>query len=126
MVAGGLQPPSQQEEAAKEAAKKQGVIFVLENASLEIAKVGKVQPQCPPQHTFWTACLLLRPLMYTSVACGWRGWHAFRILQRLEHAATPGLGVDVGVIAVFICWVEFQSVRTRQTRLLCVRRRLFS
>ena len=42
MVAGGLQPPSAQEEAAREAAKQQGVIFVLENASLETAKVGKV------------------------------------------------------------------------------------
>lgn len=42
MVAGGLQPPSELEEKAKEAAKHQGVIFVLENASLETAKVGKV------------------------------------------------------------------------------------
>lgn len=42
MVAGGLQPPSQEEEKAKEAAKQQGVIFILENASLETAKVGKV------------------------------------------------------------------------------------
>jgi hypothetical protein len=49
MVAGGLQPPSAQEEAAKEAVKQQGVIFVLENASLETAKVGKVgvcRPAC--------------------------------------------------------------------------------
>ncbi len=41
-MAGGLQPPSAEEEQNKAAAKQQGVIFVLENASLETAKVGKV------------------------------------------------------------------------------------
>lgn len=40
-MAGGLQPPSAEEEQKKAAAKQQGVIFVLENASLETAKVGK-------------------------------------------------------------------------------------
>lgn len=44
-MAGGLQPPSAEEEQKKAAAKQQGVIFVLENASLETAKVGKVRRQ---------------------------------------------------------------------------------
>jgi len=41
-MAGGLQPPSEEEEKKQAAAKQQGVIFVLENASLEVARVGKV------------------------------------------------------------------------------------
>jgi hypothetical protein len=41
-MAGGLQPPSEEEEQQAAAAKGQGVIFVLENASLETARVGKV------------------------------------------------------------------------------------
>ncbi len=44
-MAGGLQPPSAEEEQKKAAAKQQGVIFVLENASLETAKVGKVREE---------------------------------------------------------------------------------
>lgn len=101
MVAGGLQPPSQQEEAAKEAAKKQGVIFVLENASLETAKVGKVQPQCSPQHTFWTACLLLMPYMLqtrclrSSCLCetGSHNLHDYGRPQTKEVAAMEELWV---------------------------------
>ena len=42
-MAGGLQPPSEEEERRQSAAKQQGVIFVLENASLEVARVGKVR-----------------------------------------------------------------------------------
>lgn len=45
-MAGGLQPPSAEDEQKKAAAKSQGVIFVLENASLETAKVGKVCFNC--------------------------------------------------------------------------------
>ena len=41
-MAGGLQPPSEEEEKKAAAAKQQGVIFILENASLEVARVGKV------------------------------------------------------------------------------------
>ena len=41
-MVGGLEPPAEDEEARAEAAKHQGVIFVLEGASLETAKVGKV------------------------------------------------------------------------------------
>lgn len=74
MVAGGLQPPSQQEEAAKEAAKKQGVIFVLENASLETAKIGKVLPHTGPgptrppvaQKDKSTACMQLSLGLFAS------------------------------------------------------------
>lgn len=40
---GGLQPPSEEEEKRQAAAKQQGVIFVLEHASLEVARVGKVR-----------------------------------------------------------------------------------
>ena len=40
---GGLQPPSEEEEKQQAAAKQQGVIFVLEQASLEVARVGKVR-----------------------------------------------------------------------------------
>lgn len=41
-TASGLEPPEEEQEAAEALSKKQGVIFVLENASLETAKVGKV------------------------------------------------------------------------------------
>ena len=41
MVGGLVAPPAEQEEEAV-AANSQGVIFVLENAKLETAKVGKV------------------------------------------------------------------------------------
>ena len=41
-MAGGLQPPSEEEEKKAAAAKQQGVVFILENASLEVARVGKV------------------------------------------------------------------------------------
>ena len=44
-AASGLEPPEEAQEAAEALSKKQGVIFVLENASLETAKVGKVGPQ---------------------------------------------------------------------------------
>ena len=43
-VQGGLVPPSPQAEAAGARAAGQGAIFVLEHASLETAKVGKVAP----------------------------------------------------------------------------------
>ena len=42
-MVGGLEPPPEDEEARAEAAKQQSVIFVLEGASLETAKVGKVR-----------------------------------------------------------------------------------
>ena len=42
-AASGLEPPEEAQEAAEDLSKKQGVIFVLENASLETAKVGKVR-----------------------------------------------------------------------------------
>lgn len=41
MVGGLVAPPAEQEEEAA-ASNSQGVIFVLENAKLETAKVGKV------------------------------------------------------------------------------------
>lgn len=47
MVGGLVAPPAEQEEEAA-ASNSQGVIFVLENAKLETAKVGKV-------------CMLLAP-----------------------------------------------------------------
>mmetsp|Transcript_25357 Transcript_25357/g.70942 ORF Transcript_25357/g.70942 Transcript_25357/m.70942 type:complete len:230 (-) Transcript_25357:40-729(-) len=40
-MVGGLAPPPEEEEAAAAAAAQRGVIFVLENACLETAKVGK-------------------------------------------------------------------------------------
>ena len=43
MVKGGLRPPSQQEEVQAKESAKRGVIYILENASLEAAKVGKVR-----------------------------------------------------------------------------------
>lgn len=43
MVVGGLQPPNAEDEAAAAAAASRGAIFVLEGASLETAKVGKVR-----------------------------------------------------------------------------------
>ncbi|KAG2425742.1 hypothetical protein HYH02_014958 [Chlamydomonas schloesseri] len=41
MVAGGLQPPSIDEEEAAARAVGQGVIFILDDAQLEVAQVGK-------------------------------------------------------------------------------------
>ena len=47
MVGGLVAPPAEQEEEAV-ASNSQGVIFVLENAKLETAKVGKVcMPSAP-------------------------------------------------------------------------------
>ena len=43
MVVGGLQPPPEEEEEALAAAAGQGILFVLENAQLETAQVGKVR-----------------------------------------------------------------------------------
>lgn len=40
-MAGGLQPPPEEEEAAARESGKQGVVFILENASLETGKVGR-------------------------------------------------------------------------------------
>ena len=50
-MAGGLQPPSEEDERRQSAAKRQGVIFVLENASLEVARVGKVRVLRLSRHT---------------------------------------------------------------------------
>lgn len=41
-MVGGLQPPPVEEEEAIQRATGQGVIFVLEQAQLEVAQVGKV------------------------------------------------------------------------------------
>ena len=56
-MAGGLQPPSEEEERRQSAAKQQGVIFVLENASLEVARVGKVRVLRLSNHTC-TLCMM--------------------------------------------------------------------
>ena len=42
-MAGGLQPPEEEEDPAVTYAAKGGVYFVLEDADLQVAKVGKVQ-----------------------------------------------------------------------------------
>lgn len=42
-MVGGLRPPSQQDEEEEQVAAGQGVIFVLEDAQLEVAQVGKVR-----------------------------------------------------------------------------------
>lgn len=41
-MAGGLQAPSKEEEEAEKVQTSRNVVFVLENANLEVAKVGKV------------------------------------------------------------------------------------
>jgi rRNA small subunit pseudouridine methyltransferase Nep1 len=41
-MVGGLQPPSLEEEEAQAKAEGQGVIFVLDDAQLETAQIGKV------------------------------------------------------------------------------------
>ena len=46
MPAGGLPPPSEEEEDAASSGGR-GAVFVLENASLETAKVGKARLQPP-------------------------------------------------------------------------------
>lgn len=49
---GGLQPPSVEAELEALADSKRNVIFVLERANLEVAKVGKVrQKSCQSLHT---------------------------------------------------------------------------
>ena len=45
-MVGALAPPDQIEEEERAAVKGQGVIFVLENAQLETAQVGKVGQRC--------------------------------------------------------------------------------
>lgn len=42
-MVGGLRPPPKEAEEEQAASTSQGVIFVLESANLEIAKVGKVR-----------------------------------------------------------------------------------
>lgn len=41
-MAGGLQPPAIEEEEAAACAQGQGVIFILDDAQLEVGQVGKV------------------------------------------------------------------------------------
>jgi rRNA small subunit pseudouridine methyltransferase Nep1 len=41
-MVGGLQPPSLEDEEEQKRVSGQGVIFVLEDAQLEVAQVGKV------------------------------------------------------------------------------------
>lgn len=41
-MVGGLQPPAAEEEEQERLSQGQGVIFVLEDAQLEVAQVGKV------------------------------------------------------------------------------------
>lgn len=43
MPAGGLRPPSAEDEQQEQIAAGQGVIFCLEDAQLEVAQVGKVR-----------------------------------------------------------------------------------
>jgi hypothetical protein len=50
-MVGGLAPPPEEEEIAEKVAAQQGVIFVLENACLETAKVGKVRKRGVPKVT---------------------------------------------------------------------------
>ena len=58
-MTGGLKPPSQAEEEELQLASRQKAIFVLEEACLEVGKVGKVrlvlwgkkQPQLYVNHT---------------------------------------------------------------------------
>lgn len=57
-MAGGLEPPSQEAEAEAQATSQQGVIFVLENAQLEVAQVGKVINQAHAQdHCCCAVCI---------------------------------------------------------------------
>jgi len=49
-MVGGLATPIEEEEARAEAAQRQGVVFVLESASLETAKVGKAGPSRGAPH----------------------------------------------------------------------------
>lgn len=44
-MVGGLKPPSEEEENAAVIASNSGVIFVLEDADLQVGKVGKVRAQ---------------------------------------------------------------------------------
>ncbi len=62
-MAGGLQPPSEEEEKKAAAAKQQGVIFILENASLEVARVGKVSSASVHLPSLFAASILLKTLL---------------------------------------------------------------
>ena len=71
-MAGGLQPPSEEEEKKAAAAKQQGVIFILENASLEVARVGKVSSVSV--HLRFPLAAYLRPkalLAESQSSCTW-------------------------------------------------------
>ena len=46
-MVGGLAPPSAEQEQITASSSKQGVIFILEAANLEVAKVGKVGTSLP-------------------------------------------------------------------------------
>ncbi len=82
-MVGGLAPPPEDEEAAKELAAKQGVIFVLENAILEVAKVGKViregllhhlgENRSGPHTPVRSRCILLVSALFDQRA-GEHGW----------------------------------------------------
>ena len=54
-MVGGLKPPTVEAEELAVKAKGQGVIFVLEEAQLEVAQVGKVSSGCRQElHCHWS------------------------------------------------------------------------
>ena len=62
-MVGGLEPPPEAEEARAEAAQRQGVVFVLEGASLETGKVGKV---CS-QNVYESLCCIVQARLNNSM-----------------------------------------------------------
>lgn len=71
-MVGGLQPPSALGEQEAIKAKGQGVIFVLEEAQLEVAQVGKVRKGVVP----WSSPLTTHQPCATRHAASYRCKHA--------------------------------------------------
>ena len=66
-MVGGLQPPSLEDEEQEARSSKQGVIFCLEDAQLEVAQVGKVRQRARWQAPAGGPAQAATPLSTASV-----------------------------------------------------------
>lgn len=75
-MVGGLAPPPAEQEEITASSSKQGVIFILEAANLEVAKVGKVGTSFSPASRAAEQC--------NKSAQGWPLGHAFCLFDRTQ------------------------------------------
>jgi hypothetical protein len=66
VMAGGLQPPNDEEDAAVVYAPKGGIYFVLEDADLTVGKVGKVSPA---PNCVWACWLRAARQLSSNASC---------------------------------------------------------